>query len=151
MESYGKIIRVFPSFLLIVIRIQRGLQQSALKLTQSNKESHWKENAVFCIFDCPDTSGPFENRMEFLNKLKKEQEWPSFLHVVEMIKCRDQSHFKEFFETVISKNGEGVMLRASFSNYEPGRSTSMKRYKEYKDTEVKVIKCMLPHGFQCEQ
>ena len=43
------------------------------------------------------------------------------------------------------------MLREPESKYESGRSFSLQRYKEYTDTEVKIINNMYPHGFDCEQ
>ena len=43
------------------------------------------------------------------------------------------------------------MLRKAGSLYEKGRSNSMRKYKEFKDIEVKVVKNMFPHGFECEQ
>ena len=43
------------------------------------------------------------------------------------------------------------MLRKPSSLYEQGRSNSMKKYKEYLDTEVRVVKNMYPHGMECVQ
>ena len=43
------------------------------------------------------------------------------------------------------------MLRESNSRYEPGRSKSLRKYKEYFDTEVKVLKNNFPHGLDCLQ
>ena len=89
--------------------------------------------------------------MEFLKNFQIKNEWPEWLSVVSMTKCKSPIHFKEFFSSVINKQGEGVMLRAPGSPYETGRSTSMRRYKEFQDTEVKIIKNMFPHGLECQQ
>jgi hypothetical protein len=43
------------------------------------------------------------------------------------------------------------MLREPQSLYKEGRSESLKKYKEYFDTEVKVLQNNYPHGFSCQQ
>jgi ATP-dependent DNA ligase len=60
-------------------------------------------------------------------------------------------HLKEYFNGIIAKGGEGVMLRESQSLYKVGRSTSMRKVKPFYDTEVKVIENNYPHGFICQQ
>ena len=131
--------------------MQYGLQQSTLRLTQSNKESYWKDRAIFCIFDAPEVQGVFEERIDFLKKLKNDQNWPSFLQLIDMVKCKNKNHLQEYFDTIISKNGEGIVLRAPESQYEQGRSNDMRKYKQYQDTEVRVIQNKYPHGLECEQ
>jgi ATP-dependent DNA ligase len=60
-------------------------------------------------------------------------------------------HLKEYFKEIVAKGGEGVMLREPQSLYKQGRSKSLRKYKEYFDTEVKVIENAYPHGFNCQQ
>lgn len=69
---------------------------------------------------------------------------------VEQIKCKDKEHFIKYFNQVISKGGEGIMLREPLSPYKSGRSMSLRRYKEYLDTEV-LIKEKIQSGLKCEQ
>ena len=131
-------------------RVQRGLQQSALPLTRSSNEKYWK-NANFCVFDAPEHEAPFEERIKFLEKLKIERQWPSNIQLVEQILCKNRDHMNQYFTSVIHNKGEGLMLREPNSLYEFGRSNSMKRYKEYIDTECLVKNSFYPHGFQCVQ
>ncbi len=58
---------------------------------------------------------------------------------------------KKFSDSIIEKGGEGVILREPESEYKRGRSTSLRKYKPYLDTEVRVIKNQYPQGFTCEQ
>jgi ATP-dependent DNA ligase len=58
---------------------------------------------------------------------------------------------KEYFDSIIAKGGEGVMLREPQSLYKSGRSNSLRKFKPYFDTEVKVIENNYPHGFNCQQ
>ena len=107
----------------------------------------------FCIFDVPDqgSTKTYEERMEFLRNFAKESQWPSFLRVVDIIECKGKDHLNKFLKDIVEMKGEGVMLRAPHSLYEYGRSNLLKRYKEYLDTEVRVVKNMLPHGLECQQ
>ena len=70
---------------------------------------------------------------------------------VEFVKCKGTEHLAEYMKDIVSKGGEGVMLREANSLYEGKRSTTLRRHKEFLDTEVKVIKNNYPHGFECLQ
>ena len=58
---------------------------------------------------------------------------------------------KEFFSQIIAKGGEGIMLREPESMYKGGRSSSLKKYKDFFDAEVKVLENNYPHGLKCLQ
>jgi DNA ligase-1 len=60
-------------------------------------------------------------------------------------------HLKEYFDSIISKGGEGVILREPGSLYKAGRSESLKKFKPFFDTEVKVLENNYPHGLNCQQ
>ena len=62
-----------------------------------------------------------------------------------------KTHLEEFAASIIAKGGEGVMLREPGSLYTAGRSKSLRRFKPFLDTEVKVLMNMYPHGLSCEQ
>jgi DNA ligase-1 len=81
----------------------------------------------------------------------KELKLPSFVKVVEAVKCQGKEHLKQYFDEIIAKGGEGVMLREPQSLYKAGRSQSLRKFKPFLDTEVKVIENNYPHGFHCKQ
>jgi DNA ligase-1 len=62
-----------------------------------------------------------------------------------------KEHLKEYFDVIVAKGGEGIVLREPNSVYKVGRSKSMRKYKEFFDTEVKVIENVYPHGLHCLQ
>ena len=64
---------------------------------------------------------------------------------------KGKDHLKETFSQIVAKGGEGVMLREPESLYKIGRSTSLRKYKPFFDTEVKVLKNQYPHGLMCQQ
>ena len=78
----------------------------------------------------------YEERMKFLEVLALPQ------HVIKVQPelCQGKSHLQEFYKKVVQQNGEGVMLRQAESLYESGRSNTLKKYKNFMDTEVKMIK-----------
>lgn len=71
--------------------------------------------------------------------------------MVDFVKCEGKEHLKEFNSKVLAKGGEGVVLRESGSPYQVGRSSSLRKFKSFVDTEVRVIKNLYPYGFDCEQ
>ena len=73
------------------------------------------------------------------------------MKVIEFVKCNGKEHLKQFSSEILAKGGEGVVLREPGSVYKAGRSTSLRKFKEYFDAEVKVLESNYPHGFVCEQ
>jgi DNA ligase-1 len=92
-----------------------------------------------------------KERIEFLKEMKERGELPSFVRVVDTEKCKGREHLKEYFDKIIAKGGEGVMLREPQSLYKAGRSNSLRKFKPFFDTEVKVVENSYPNGFQCVQ
>ena len=127
------------------------MQQASLQLTQSQSDKLWNES-TFCIFDVPDQeTKTYEERIQFLKDFSKEHNWSSFLHVIDVVKCDGKEHLNKYLSEIVEKKGEGVILREPGSLYEHGRSNKMKKYKEYIDTEVRVIKNKYPLGIECRQ
>jgi DNA ligase-1 len=87
----------------------------------------------------------------------------SFVKIVEPVKCKgnrlfyatlillDSEHLKEYFDKIIAKGGEGVMLRESQSLYKAGRSEGLRKFKPFYDMELRVLENNFPHGFLCLQ
>jgi ATP-dependent DNA ligase len=102
-----------------------------------------------------------------LNQLKKKEIFPAFAKIVSLTQCKGKKninilifisynsigkeHLKQYFDTIIAEGGEGVMLREPHSLYTGGRSPSLRKYKPFFDTEVKVLENAYPHGFNCQQ
>ena len=127
---------------------QYGLYQDAVNLCKRLDDEKWKK-AVFWVFDMPDKEEKvFEERMK---ELEKQGNLPSFVNIVETVKCEGKQHLKEYFSSIVAKGGEGVMLRDPQSLYKSGRSEYMRKYKPFADTEVKVVENNYPHGFNCVQ
>ena len=89
--------------------------------------------------------------MKVLKELKEEGKLPSFVNIVETVTCTGKDHLQQFCDSIIAKGGEGVMLRDPQAVYKSGRADSMRKYKPFYDTEVKVVENNYPHGFNCVQ
>ena len=61
---------------------RRGLHQQAVGLVNSKTDATWS-NATFLVFDIPELSGPFEERMEKLRSLSL----PDHVIPIQMVKC----------------------------------------------------------------
>jgi DNA ligase-1 len=115
----------FPSFPLDG-ELWMGSQtfQRITSLLQSKDPSLWKQT-VFCVFDAPMINAQYEDRMKALEQLNKG----TYIQVIKPHKCLGQEHFNKFFNDILSKGGEGVILRAAASKYESGRSSSFYKLK----------------------
>lgn len=116
------------------------------------KESEKWEKAIFWIFDAPSLANvPYGERMQALKEMKEGGKLPSFVNIVDSVTCTGKEHLKQYCDSIIAKGGEGVMLRDPQSLYKSGRSESMRKFKPFYDTEVKVVENNYPHGFNCVQ
>ena len=115
-----------------MIRTQYGLFQEAVALLKTKKEEKWRK-AKLLVFDIDvDSRKPYEERMKTLEQMGMPK------HVVKVlpIQCKGTDHLRQYFEEIVAKKGEGVMLRKPNSHYERGRSTTLRKFK------VKRIKYM---------
>ena len=70
---------------------QYGLYQDAVNLSVTQSAEKW-EKAIFWVFDAPSIGDkPFEERIEYLRKLKEDGKLPSFVKIVETIKCKSET------------------------------------------------------------
>ncbi len=76
---------------------------------------------------------------------------PPFIKIVDTAVCQNKEHLNEYYNNIIKKGGEGLVLKESHSLYKKGRSSSFRKLKPYFDTEVLVVRNNYPQGFDCEQ
>ncbi|MGE4296143.1 MAG: DNA ligase [Campylobacterales bacterium] len=91
-------------------------------------DERWQK-IKFRAFDAPLVKGGFEKRLEVI---------PGSLRI-EQIRCKSADHLAGFLKSVEEKGGEGVMLRASDSPYQAGRSDYLLKVKSYEDAEAVVV------------
>lgn len=118
------------------------------------------------VFDIPNYDVIFESRMDILKKVVqiRTEFWPEIqkkyydkyitnmpkvaekimkkecpIKFAEQILIENSQHFQEFFQTILEKKGEGLIVRKAGSKYEGKRSTSSIKFKQIDDAECKVI------------
>lgn len=97
------------------------------------------------IFDVPDSRFGFEHRLTYLMAPLRDaiEELPSLV-LVDQHYCHKQSMIGEFMAKYLAAGYEGVMLRNLCGEYlfQNKRSNDLLKYKEFIDSECKVIGCL---------
>ena len=91
------------------------------------------------VFDVPSSSEKFSNRINILDNIVKscKSECPLIMTKHTIIKSKE--HMKSMFNNIVSKNGEGIMLRDPNSFYEQKRSKKLLKVKPTDDAEAIII------------
>ena len=118
----------------------RGMFQKTVsavrKLVPSDEE--WQD-IRFVVFDAPNSSGTFEERIAALRVLLPyNTDAPCYVLGQQI--CKNADHLRLFLEITEKGGGEGVMLREPGSLYEEGRSTTLLKVKTFFDDEAVVLK-----------
>jgi DNA ligase-1 len=113
--------------------------QDVLKEIRS-KNSDWSKIKYY-LFDIPSRLGTYEDRMKEMESFKSRL--PSHVELVESIRCRGLSHLQEFLQDIVSKKGEGVVLRQPNTLNEKGYTKSFLKVK------VSFIVPIEPERFNC--
>ena len=110
-----------------------------------------KNKVVYKVFDIPNHTGVFEERMNELQKIVKDRcknmkllNIPSKikkcpLEFTKQTKCKSEAHLQKMLEDVLKKSGEGLMLRKPNSKYEFKRSNTLLKIKKLFDDECVII------------
>ena len=77
---------------------------------------------------------PFRFAYHLLSKLEQNE----IFKVVEQTLVRDEEHLSEMLGEVMSRGGEGLMLREPYSKWEQCRSNNLLKVKPYEKMEVTV-------------
>ena len=60
-------------------------------------------------------------------QFKEKKNWP--IEIAQKQKCMDTTHMERFFQEVMDKGGEGIILRDPNAPYQPGRSLGYLKHK----------------------
>jgi DNA ligase-1 len=114
---------------------RKSFQRTVSIVRRQDQPDSWNE-VKFLVFDAPDHSGPFEDRMAYLAELFAGEQTRALVHRHEP--CRDLHHLREELRRVEELGGEGLMLRQPGSHYVAGRSVTLLKVKSFLDTDVVV-------------
>ena len=109
----------------------------------------------YVVYDLPDVQKPFSERLKLLKQIvrKNEARWnthrkklgepfssfPCPLVFTEQTKITSFKQLETIYQDIISKGGEGIMLKHPSSVYEDKRSNYMLKYKPSFDEEAIII------------
>jgi len=60
-------------------------------------------------------------------QFKEKKNWP--IEIAQKQECKDTTHMERFFQEVMDKGGEGIILRDPNAPYQPGRSLGYLKHK----------------------
>lgn len=123
-----------------------NIQSTVLsKILNKEKEKQW-ENITYNIFEVPNEKGDFKKRLEKL-KIYLEKNPSKYIQTIKQIKCKDKNHLDDFLKEILSKKGEGIMIKNPNLEYFSGRSENILKVKTFFDDEALVI----GHNFNKEE
>jgi len=137
----------------------------------------------YMVFDVPDHRGKYEDRYEALGKLvlfkqaclpinyvvSKLNNTPSkYVQIAEKVECHDVAHVEAFYQDIVDKGGEGVILRDPNAPYQSGRCPGYLKhkvregksslylvliyflFKKFRDAEAKIMAPAGLNQWECE-
>ncbi|MES1916518.1 MAG: hypothetical protein MHM6MM_008324 [Cercozoa sp. M6MM] len=117
-------------------------QQCVSIVRSHDKSDSWKK-VTYRVFDAPQVSGGFEER---LGKAKKLVAQCEVANVVEHVVCRGHDHLQEELTRILDLGGEGLMLRKAGSAYRGGRTNDLLKVKKFDDDDAIVIEHVAGKG-----
>jgi len=100
-------------------------------------DSEWQQ-VKYMIFDLPDSSSSFTDRLTELQQLLDDHENPQ-LQLTEQYRLANHVELQEKLNSVIKLGGEGLMLHKGDSVYRAGRTDDILKVKTFQDAEAVVI------------
>ncbi|PSM52329.1 DNA ligase [Campylobacter blaseri] len=130
-------IKDFPSFSLDgELFTKRGDFANISSITsQLIPHNGWSE-IKFYIFDIPDLNESFDIKYKKMQEISKNSK--NIVFIEQKIVKNNEEVF-EFLDEVVSKGGEGVVVREPSLIYENARSNRILKLKKFKDSECKVV------------
>lgn len=115
---------------------------------QQKPDERWSQIS-YRIFEVPNQAGGLLKRLAVLGdylktiNLKSAQltsvaSKPVHLSIISQIQIKSQTHLNEFLQQVMSKGGEGVVIRDPAAVYQTGRLNVALKLKPYQDEECEV-------------
>jgi DNA ligase-1 len=97
------------------------------------------QNITYNIFEVPNQKG------DFFERLKKAQIWfekfpNKQVKIIQQIKVKDKPHLDNYLKKIITKKGEGVIIKNPNTKYISGRNSNILKVKKFDDMEGEVIK-----------
>jgi DNA ligase-1 len=116
---------------------RKMFQRTSGIVRRQDKPDLWNQ-VRFLIFDAPESSGGFEQRLRAVERVVRANQ-PPYARALEHVECSDADHLRRELARVESLGGEGLMFRQPGSHYEAGRSSTLLKVKSFADAEARVV------------
>ena len=112
-----------------------GIFRTKTAIAHQANENIWKR-AKFMIFDIPMTdAGTYEDRRQALEK----RTWVSPMVLIPRVKVTGKAMMEDYYQDILSRGGEGIMLNNPCMSYSDGRTDSILKHKPVLDDECVVV------------
>lgn len=116
----------------------RGHFAATLSTVRDSEPGPGWDAIRYLIFDAPGQAGPFEARLQVVEQWLAQRPYAP-IGIAAQTRCAGRAHLEQVLDAIEAQDGEGVMLRAAASPYQPGRSEYLRKYKRFDDAEAKVV------------
>ncbi len=118
--------------------IGRGHYEKTISVVRKHKPHDGWKAVRLMVFDLPAHGGTFDERVKKMKRLATEVDSPYF-EIIEQKNFTNEEALKLWLETVVTLNGEGLMLHRKNARYAHGRSQDLLKLKPFADAEATVI------------
>ncbi|QLB15475.1 DNA ligase [Mannheimia granulomatis] len=115
----------------------RGKFEEISSIVRSTEPKGWYKLKLH-IFDVPNASGDLFERLNSLKHYLNQHPTP-YIEIIEQIPIQDKAHLEQFYQSILTKGGEGVVVRNPKAHYIQGRSAQILKIKPVFDEECTVI------------
>jgi DNA ligase-1 len=125
--------------------IARGKYQQTVSITRKQQPHLGWQKIKFMVFDLPNHSGTFSDRVSLMQSMAKKSPSP-FLKFIEQVQIDSHEQLMQRFQLVTNQGGEGLMLHRKQGLYNSGRSHNILKLKPFADAEAIVTGYRLGKG-----
>lgn len=116
---------------------ERGKFEEISSTVRSAKPKGWHKLKLY-VFDVPNAEGDLFARLNSLSQYLATNPTP-YIEIIEQIPIQNQQHLQQFYQQILNKNGEGIVIRNPNAAYIHGRSAQILKFKPTFDEECTVI------------
>lgn len=116
---------------------ERGKFEEISSIVRSAEPKGWYKLKLH-VFDVPNAAGNLSERLTTLERYLVENPSP-YIAIIPQIAIQDKSHLQQFYQDILSKGGEGVVVRNPDAHYVHGRSAQILKLKPVFDEECQVV------------
>ncbi|WHP47945.1 DNA ligase [Mannheimia bovis] len=115
---------------------ERGKFEEISATVRSAEPKGWYKLKLY-VFDVPNATGDLFERLSSLQKYLNQHP-NAHIEIIPQIPIQDKAHLQQFYQDILAKGGEGVVVRNPNAEYIQGRSAQILKIKPVLDEECTV-------------